>query len=265
MNVPWETDVKMDLIDFGDRLRDVDQAAAEMLAVSIKERGLLNRIKLRKREDGTFKGIFGAHRFVAFQILGRLEIPAVVVECTDEEARLDEIDENLYRAELNAYDQANFLEERRQIWEKIYGEVKPGRDKRKSRQLGAIEERNEFRSYYKEVEDKFSLPKRTVQRALERKRCIIKPIWDALRGRPEAKNGALLDKIADIEITDQARIYEEMKGRGCSIADAIHLVSADEPKPPPSVEQIVKKVLHAWAAWSESDQRAFLKEVRKLK
>ena len=55
MNVPWETDVKMDLIDFGDRLRDVDQAAAEMLAVSIKERGLLNRIKLRKREDGTFK------------------------------------------------------------------------------------------------------------------------------------------------------------------------------------------------------------------
>jgi ParB family chromosome partitioning protein len=255
----------MELIDFGDRLRDVDQAAAEMLAVSIKERGLLNRVKLRKREDGTFKGIFGAHRFVAFQILERGEIPAIVVECTDEEARLDEIDENLYRAELSAYDQANFLEERRQIWEKIYGEVKPGRDKRKSRQLGAIEVRNEYRSYYKEVEDKFSLPKRTVQRALERKRCIIKPLWDALRGKPEAKNGALLDKIADIEVSDQARIFEEMKGRGCSVANAIALVSADTPKPMPSVVQIMKKVLDAWASWSETEQKAFLKEVRKLK
>lgn len=264
MTPPAEAEIGIDLIDVGDRIRDVDQDEVAKLATSMRENGLLQPVEVRPTGSGRYKLTIGAHRYSAAQVLAWTSIKAVVVDCSDDEARLHEIDENLYRHELTPYDQANFLEERRQIWEKLYGKVKPGRDKRKSRQVGAIEERDEYLNYYKDIQKNFSLPKRTVQRALERRRCIIKPIWEMLRNTPEAKNGALLDKIADLEPADQSEILKLVQDRACTFSEAVRRAAPRVNQRVTTPEKMAEKVAAAWADWSAEDQKKFMTEIRRL-
>jgi len=93
--------VKMDLID-----RPVDVARLEVqsteienLADSIRERGLLQPIKVaRKGERYTI--IFGERRFLACKMLERKTISATVVDASDEEIAIDRAIENIQRVNL---------------------------------------------------------------------------------------------------------------------------------------------------------------------
>lgn len=89
--------ISIDLIDIApNRVRPVDQAAAEALSLSIVEIDLLNPIGLSPKGE-RYDLVFGAHRLEAFKILKRDEIPAVFVEG---DLELAEIFENLHRTEL---------------------------------------------------------------------------------------------------------------------------------------------------------------------
>ena len=226
MNDPKEEDVRLDFIDFGDRLRDIDQNAVVALSHSINERGLLTRVKLRAKGDGRYKGIYGAHRFAAVQMLGWVKIPATIVQCSDEEARLDEIDENLYRQELTPFDQANFLEERRRIWEQMHGNVKRGGDRRSKAQIAPlIGEVGRGAAFIKETAAKFGLTPDVVKRALTRKGQIVPRLWEILRGTDAARNGSLLDKIRKLDLEEQLAVADVIKERGCTVQYAIQSVA----------------------------------------
>ncbi|WP_299370492.1 ParB N-terminal domain-containing protein [uncultured Tateyamaria sp.] len=116
------------------RLRETDDVLVTALAGSIEEIGLKDRITLRRvrRKGVGAKGgsgyvlvlVAGAHRMAACHQLGHEAIPADIWDCTDDYARLLEIDDNLARAELTPLDRAVFLCRRKDVYEQMYPETK---------------------------------------------------------------------------------------------------------------------------------------------
>src|ERR1700733_2056722 len=119
MNVPTPVEAinpTLDEIEVpADRLRDTDADKVKELVVSFRERGQLQNIEvLPANAAGQYVLNIGLHRLLAARVLGWERTGAQIFNGTPQEARLREIDENLYRAELNPLDQAVFLAERRE-------------------------------------------------------------------------------------------------------------------------------------------------------
>ncbi len=89
-------------IDIGNRLRPIDEAAVVALAESMQRLGQLNPISVYCPDDNTLLLVTGLHRVEAAKRLGWEEIDAVFVTGNEIERELQEIAENLHRAELTA-------------------------------------------------------------------------------------------------------------------------------------------------------------------
>jgi ParB family transcriptional regulator, chromosome partitioning protein len=79
------------------------------LAESIRQRGVLQPIRVRLVDDG-FQIVAGERRFRACKRAGVREIPAILCEQSDFDASLDSIIENLHRVDLNAMERADMLD-----------------------------------------------------------------------------------------------------------------------------------------------------------
>lgn len=88
--------------------KDFPQESLEQLAASIRERGLLQPIRVRPDGDG-FQLVAGERRWRAARMAGLTEIPAIVSEESDSQAMLDSLIENLQREDLNPVDRAEGL------------------------------------------------------------------------------------------------------------------------------------------------------------
>lgn len=81
-----------------------DPVALEDLAHSIRQKGLLEPILVR-RVDGGFELVAGERRTRAARLAGLTEVPAIVVDVDDREALELAITENLQREDLNAVEE----------------------------------------------------------------------------------------------------------------------------------------------------------------
>lgn len=87
--------------------RTFSEAALRELASSIKEKGIIEPVVVRRsRASGGFELIAGERRWRAAKIAGLSEVPAVIVEATDEESLEFAIIENIQRENLNAIEEA---------------------------------------------------------------------------------------------------------------------------------------------------------------
>lgn len=88
--------------------RMFDDNEMQALAESIRERGVLQPILLRRRTDGEsgLEIIAGERRWRAAQLAGLHEIPAMVREFTDTEALEIALIENIQRSDLTALEEA---------------------------------------------------------------------------------------------------------------------------------------------------------------
>lgn len=85
-------------------------AALEELAADIKEHGILQPILVRPaREVGKFEIVAGERRYRAAQIASLGQLPALVENYNDDEARLVSLTENLQRRDLNFKEEVEFL------------------------------------------------------------------------------------------------------------------------------------------------------------
>ena len=82
------------------------------LADSIKDRGILQPIRVRPLDDG-YQIVAGERRWRSAKIAGLTEVPAIVCNQSDEDAYTDAIIENIQREDLNAIDRANALRQLR--------------------------------------------------------------------------------------------------------------------------------------------------------
>lgn len=83
----------------------------EELAQSIKERGVLEPIVVRPLTDGTYQIIMGERRYRASKLAGLTEIPCIIRDVSEEDARTDALLENFQREDLNPVERARAIEE----------------------------------------------------------------------------------------------------------------------------------------------------------
>ncbi len=77
-----------------------DDADMEKLVESIREQGIISPIKVRPKADGRYELISGHRRKHACEQLGITEMPALIVDMTDEEATIQMVDANLQREKI---------------------------------------------------------------------------------------------------------------------------------------------------------------------
>jgi ParB/RepB/Spo0J family partition protein len=88
---------------------EFDEAALRDLAESMKRRGQLCPIRVRRDGQNGYAGVFGERRYRAAKILGMESIDAVVVEGepTEADLTLEQLSENVFRDDLRPIDRAN--------------------------------------------------------------------------------------------------------------------------------------------------------------
>lgn len=116
MKTPWKTEsLRTANILIPEGRRELNAEKVKSLKESISEIGLMTPITVREVGDYAYL-VTGHHRYAAVHDTGYEKIEAFVIQCTDEEAELWEIDENLMRSELTAAQISAALKRRKDLW-----------------------------------------------------------------------------------------------------------------------------------------------------
>jgi ParB family chromosome partitioning protein len=194
-------------IDATGRLRPVDEAHAQLIAASMNESGLIQPVVVRTDSTGNgLKLVVGGHRLRGGAILGWEEIPAILIEATDDEARQIEIDENLARKELTALERAEFLAERKRVYETLHPEAAHGKAKRPKTEIGKVANLATFARFSKDAAKSTGLGERTIQRSVELAGKLSPEAVSLIRGTKVADNQAQLQALAELEPEQQLTV-----------------------------------------------------------
>ena len=87
--------------------KNFDVASLAELAESIRQQGVLQPIGVRPIAENRFEIIFGERRYRASLMAGLEEIPAIVLNVSDETAEEMAVTENLQRKDVTPIEEAN--------------------------------------------------------------------------------------------------------------------------------------------------------------
>ena len=90
--------------------REFSEQELAALAQSIRENGLLQPISVRKVSDGGYELIAGERRLRACRLAKMNTIPAILCDYDDERTAALDLLENIQRADLNPFEQAQGLD-----------------------------------------------------------------------------------------------------------------------------------------------------------
>ncbi len=76
------------------------------LAVSIKQNGILQPVTVRKISSSEYEIIAGERRLRAAAMCGKAKIPCIVIACSEEQAVIYSMIENIQRTDLNFFEEA---------------------------------------------------------------------------------------------------------------------------------------------------------------
>lgn len=255
------TAIPIEQIDASGRLRPVDPDWAAAIAASFEERGQDTAIEVRPLGDG-YRLTAGAHRLAAAKLLGWPTIVAKIVLRTDLEARLAEIDENLFRAELTALDRAVFLFERKVVWEKLHPEVAHGGDRKTKRNNSEAKSPTwRLDRFSADAAEKCGLSERTIQRACELAEKLGPNTIALLRRTSVADNQTQLQALARLSDEEREAVLAQIGGDlgGFSLADALRAAGL---KPEEDAEEAAFRALvSAWTRAGAKVRRRFLKHI----
>jgi len=205
--------ISVDMIEVGDRLRELNQAQVATLADSIAVVGLLSPITIYKRKviragssiDG-YGLVAGGHRLAAHRQLGLAEISANVVDLNELERQIAECDENLCGPKLNASETAMFTRRRKEAYLALYPETAHG-----SNQHTGGDAKIASPDFATDQSKKTGASKRKVQLDAERGEKITTAAMAILRGT-KLDNGAYLDKLKKVAPDEQAaRVDKDLR------------------------------------------------------
>lgn len=178
---------------------DFDPQSLEELTNSIKEKGIIQPILVRRRGDH-YELIAGERRFRAANILNLKEIPAIVKEVEDMDSLELSLIENIQRQNLNAIEEARA---------------------------------------YQYLIDKFNLTQDRVSDVLGKSRVTVTNTLRLLKLPQEIQEEIRKDRIsfghgrALVEINDinrQRRLVQEVISKGLSVRELENLIKSQRPK-----------------------------------
>lgn len=243
-----------------ERLRVVDEAWVEAIAASIEQKGQDTPIQVRLNGGGRLHLVAGAHRFEACKRLG-VEVRAEIIVCSELEARLIEIDENLFRRELGALDRAVFLAERKKVYLEMYPETKKGVAGGKARQGSA----SDMMSFAGETGKRINLSKRSVERAISIAEKIPADVRKRLVGTKIAEKQADLLYLAGLSHTVQRKAVTLVTdGSAKTLKAAVAKVEGTEEPEPSAEERQFARLIDAWSRSGSDVKAQFLAHLREL-
>ena len=198
--------IPLDLIENGQRLRDLSEATVVALVNSIGDVGLLNPITVYRRQ--LFQGgnsvegyglVAGLHRKTACERLGLVEIEANILDLSDLECQIAECDENLCAPQLTAADKARFTKRRKEAYEALHPETKHGDRARFSRPANDEAQTPRFT---KDTAAATGQSERKVQLDAERGEKIDGRVLDLVQNT-KLNTGTYLDKLKGLSAADQ--------------------------------------------------------------
>ena len=208
-------------IDTTGRLRPVDEAHAQLIAASMNESGLIQPVVVRRHPSGNgLKLVVGGHRDRGARILEWDEIPAILIEATDDEARQIEIDENLARKELTALERAEFLAERKRVYESLHPEAAHGKARRPKTEKGKVANFATFARFSKDAAKTTGLSERSVQLACALAGKLAPQAVAAIRGTKVADNQAQLQALAELEPEQQLAVARAIAAGASTVTKA---------------------------------------------
>lgn len=195
----------------GDRLRPVDADVAAAIAASFEVRGQISPITVR-RTPAKGKGatpytlVAGGHRCAAADICGWSELDALVVAADGAAAQMMEIEENLFRNELNALDRAIFVLKYRELWEQTHGAINPNGGRPAKQGHDAPVFLPAGRELSRAVQEKLGFGPDTYKRATRIGKNLHPTLRAALRGTGAENDQARLLKLAKLSAEDQLQV-----------------------------------------------------------
>ncbi|HYG91173.1 MAG TPA: ParB N-terminal domain-containing protein [Azospirillum sp.] len=260
--------LKVTDIIIGDRLRQIDEAHAELLAVSLQETGRLRQPpEVRRQKKGAkviHTLIAGGHRMRAVEIVGWPVVEVEVYEGSDDETRLWEIDENLIRHELNPLDRAVFLAEREAVYLRLHPEAAHGGD----RKSAEFKRKNQVaimaaRSFAEDVREKTGLSDRTIQRAVFIASKLAPDVRAALPGTELAKKQSELVALAQLGHGEQRQalaLLLNAEAKVKNVAAAVKLMKGVR-APGPAADEGFKALLSKWTRATPRERQMLLEHL----
>jgi N6-adenosine-specific RNA methylase IME4/ParB-like chromosome segregation protein Spo0J len=231
----------------GETRRPVKSDYVQKLADSIKQIGLINPITIAPDN----RLIAGYHRLQAFIQLGETRIPAVILNLSELEARLAEIDENLIRNDLSVLERGDQLLERKRIYEELYPETRHGGDRKSEEQ---ISKRNNFdlipNSFTEDTAEKTGQSRRTIEQEIQIARDIAPEVKDKIRDTELADRKTDLLRLSRMEPEQQEKIVDQIiSGKADTLNHARKNIAAEAVKDAPELSGKFR-VIYADPPWS---------------
>ena len=257
-------------IDARDRLRPVDPLKVEAISAAIEEKGLIQPIVVRLRADGDgYQLIAGAHRLAALILLGKTEliIGAEVVireEASDEEARLSEIYENVFRGELSALDRAIHLATAKSIHEAKRGETRGRKRKDTEFKEGKIIAETAIISSERFTSDaakRIGLSERQIQEAIQIFNALDPKTIAAIRGTMVENNQNELRQLAELPKAQQIDAAKRIaSGEARNVTQARVAIGIDRPVQDDPQKRIYDALLDNWNRASKTTRAQFMSD-----
>lgn len=201
-----------------DRARSFHPDEAAALAPAISASGLLHPIHVRV-VGNRYRLVAGRKRLEAVRLLGWDAIPITISTAkTDDEARLEEVMENLGRFDLVKLDRAQHLYELKQVYERLHPEAKHGGDRKseiKTQNLRLDPDGSEVFGFAAATAEKIGLSRRSIELAVK--------LWSDLT--PDSRKRAAGTWLAD----HQSGLKELSEQSPEDQAKVLDMVLADPP------------------------------------
>jgi ParB family chromosome partitioning protein len=220
----------------------------EVLAESIREKGVLQPLLVRPLGDGRYAIVAGERRYRAAKMAGLTEVPVRVLDLPEKEARLLALVENLQREDLNPYEETlGVLELLSEDLGKTREEVVALLHRMRDEARGKVPQNVLGNPEARRVEEVFRTLGRMTWESFVQARLPLLGLPEDLRAALE--EGALpytaaleLKKVKDPEA--RARLLEEAKG-GLSLRELkamVREVIAKEKTPPPWHKEVASRL-----------------------
>ncbi|GAA0311483.1 ParB/RepB/Spo0J family partition protein [Rhodovulum strictum] len=208
------------------RARTYSEENAQALAGIIAAQGLQHPITVRAAGDG-YELVAGLHRLRAFEMNGEAAIPArVSTAATDDEARLEEVMENLGRGELIALDRCHHLYELKQVYERVYPQAKHGGDRKSATKTQSLHLDREVFGFAEATAEKIGLSKRAIQLAVRIWTGLTPDSRARLAGTDLADKQTELKALSELTAARQAAVLALiLEGRAGNVAQALELMA----------------------------------------